>query len=374
MNRIGVDLGTTNTVVCMDGRVLAIGDDGSCGLPSVVGFLPNGTVALGHDARRRRAIDGPNTIFSSKRIIGCRFSEDQTRAYQERYPFEIVDAGDDQPAFQTRHGLKTPTEIASLLLSKIGQPLQSLTSELEVVITVPTGFSEERRRATVSAAQQAGFEDLYLVDEAQAAALAYQADPDVTGVVAVYDLGGGTFDVSILDCQGLNMRVLAQASEPFLGGDDIDRKIADWVASEVLKQHNWDLSNYSEVDIRLLAECERAKIRLASSSETLVDLSLVDPECPLAGEGLLIRQRALDDLCLDLVRRTFQSCDEALDQAGLRAGDLRAVVLAGGTTHLPMIQQAVEAYFGRTGLIEFEPTEVVAIGAAIAGPDRALST
>jgi molecular chaperone DnaK len=372
MNRMGIDLGTTNTVACMDNRVLAIGDDGSRSLPSVVAFLPNGTTTLGHGARRRRAIDGQNTIFSSKRIIGCRFSEHETNAFRERYPLEVVDAGDDQPAFRTRHGLTTPTEIAAMLLGKIGEPLQPIPSELEVVITVPTGFGEERRRATVRAARQAGFGDLYLVDEAQAVACAYQADPDVTGTIAVYDLGGGTFDVSILECHGTDMRVLAQASELFLGGDDIDRKLADWVAAEALKEHNWDLSNYSEVQIRLLAECERAKIRLASSEETHVDLSLVDPECPLAGEGMPLRRRVLDDLCLDLVRRTFQACDEALTQAGLRAGDLRAVLLAGGTSHMPMIQQAVEAYFGRTGLLEFEPTEVVAIGAAAASAERAL--
>jgi len=371
MRRLGIDLGTTNTVASIEGRVLAIGDDGGTALPSVIAFLPNQAVSLGHAARRRRAIDGANTIFSSKRIIGCRYHERQVQDFNERYPFEVADRGDDRPVFRTRHGDQTPEELAAVLLGHISGRLQSLVEELEVVITVPTGFCRERRAATVEAARLAGFEP-YLVDEAQAAACAYQDDPDVTGTVAVYDLGGGTFDVSILDCSAGRMEVLAQASETFLGGDDIDRRIADWAADEVLKEHNWDLKNYGEVELRLLAECERAKIRLASCNETLIDLAQVDPDCPAAGDGLSIRRRVLDDLCLDLVRRSFASCDDALHQAGLRAGDLRAVILAGGTTHLPMIQRAVEAYFGRAGLVGLEPTEVVAIGAAEAGPDRAL--
>jgi molecular chaperone DnaK len=232
-----------------------------------------------------------------------------------------------------------------------------------VIITVPTGFRDDQQAATLTAARQAGFQNVRLVDEARATACAYRSDPDVSGKVVVYDLGGGTFDVSILDCRDSELRVLSRASDPFLGGDDIDRKIADWVAREVLKKHNWDLKNYSEVEIRLLVECERAKIRLASATETRVDISEVDPECPLASEGLLIRRQVLDHLCQELVQRSFTSCDDALHRAGVHAGEMHAVLLAGGTTHLPLVQQAVEAYFGRTGLMQIEPTEVVALGA-----------
>lgn len=372
MRRLGIDLGTTNTVACVEDRVLAIGDQGATMVPSVVAFLPNKTVSVGSAARRRRAIDGANTIFSSKRIIGCCYHERQTQEFQERYPFPILDRGDDRPVFTTRAGEKTPEEIAAHLLSHIGGRLQGLSSDLEVVITVPTGFGTDRRAATLEAARLAGIPDPYLVDEAQAAACAYHGDPDVTGTVAVYDLGGGTFDVSILDCGASRMKVLAQASQPFLGGDDIDRVIADWVAEETLKAHNWDLRNYGEVEIRLLAECERAKIQLSTTNETEIDLTQVDPDYPGALAGLTIRRHVMDELCLDLVRRSFSSCDDALSQAGLRAGDLRAVLLAGGTTRLPMIQRAVEGYFGRTGLVQFDPTEVVAIGGAAAGRDRAL--
>ncbi len=256
MKRLGIDLGTTNTVACYEQSVLGIGDEHVGSLPSVVAFLPNGTVATGQAARRRRAIDGKNAIFSSKRIIGRGFGDAQTRQFRERYPFEVVDGGDNLPVFVTRAGQHSPTAIASLLLRRIAEPVGDEVQDLEVRITVPTGFREPQRAATLEAAHDAGFVNVQLVDEAEATAHAYQSIQALRGLVAVYDLGGGTFDVSILEATESGVRVLSRASEPFLGGDDIDQKIAEWVTREVLKQHNWDLSNYDEVAIRLLAECE----------------------------------------------------------------------------------------------------------------------
>ena len=366
MSRLGIDLGTTNTVAATEDHTLVIGDDGAEHLPSVVGFLPNGVIQTGATARRRRSIDGANTIFSSKRIIGRRFDHSITRAFRDRYPFEVVDAGDDQPAFQTRAGLHTPTDIAAILLGYIHERAKPLLDGEEVVITVPASFREPEHAATRAAARQAGFLDVRLVDEPSATAWAYHSDPDVDGIVAVYDLGGGTFDVSVVDCSSTIPGLLGSASQPFLGGDDIDREIADWVAQEVLKQHNWDLTNYSEVQVRLLIECERAKIRLSSCHETRIDLAEVDPDCPAAAEGLALRREVMDRLAAKLVQRTFVSCDEALQKAGIRAGDLRAVLLAGGGAHLPVVQQGVEAYFGRAGCADVDPIEVVARGASLA--------
>ena len=366
MSRVGIDLGTTNTVVAVDDHVLRIGEDGANHLPSVVAFLPNGKIQYGATARRRRSIDGANTIFSSKRIIGRRFGHSLTRAFRERYPFDLVDAGDDQPAFQTRAGLHTPADIAASLLGYVHQKAEPLLEDAEVVITVPAAFKEPQREATCAAALRAGFEQVRLVDEPSATAWAYHTDPEVDGIVAVYDLGGGTFDVSILDCSGATPRLLARTSEPYLGGDDIDRKIADWVAREVLKEHNWDLTNCSEVEVRLLTECERAKIRLSSCRETRLDLSEVDPECPAAAAGLLLRREVMDRLTAELVQRTFVSCDGVLGDAGVRAGDLSAVLLAGGSTYLPVVRQGVEAYFGRVGCADVDPLEVVARGASLA--------
>ena len=366
MNQIGIDLGTTNTVACHDSEILGIGDGGVGCLPSVVAFLPNGTVATGQGARRRRAIDGHNTIFSSKRIIGRRFDETQTREFRDRYPFELVDGGHDGPLFETRAGRFSPTQIASILLDRIAEPVADEIRSLRIVIAVPTSFGAAQCEATLEAARSAGFLNMRLVDEAEATAHAYQLTSNTRGLTVVYDLGGGTFEVSVLECTDDSVRVLSRASEPFLGGDDIDQKIAEWVTNEMLKQHNWDLGNYDEVAIRLLAECERAKIRLASAEETRLDLSQVDPECPIASEGLVLRRSVMDSLCMDLVQRTFVSCDAAIADAGVKPGDLSSVLLAGGATHLSVVQAGVEAYFGRPGLVEFEPTSVVAQGASLA--------
>ncbi len=366
MSRIGIDLGTTNTVAALDDHVLEIGEEGASCVPSAVAFLPNGRVQVGSAARRRRSIDGANTVYSSKRIIGRRFDEAITRAFAERYPFDLVDSGGGRPAFRTRAGLHTPTEIATILLDALRQRMGDLPDIADVVITVPTAFNEAQRDATLEAAASAGFAQVRLIDEPSATTFAYRNDPDVDGTVVVYDLGGGTFDISVVDCSGTMPRVLARSSDPYLGGDDIDHVIADWVANEVLKDHNWDLNNYSEVAIRLVAECERAKIRLSREEETRVDLTEVDPECPIAAEGLVVRRGVMDRLASDLVRRTFVTCDGVLHDAGVRPGDVRAVLLAGGSTHLPIVRQGVEAYFGRGGRSDVEPTAVVARGASLA--------
>lgn len=368
MRRIGIDLGTTNTVACVEQRVLGIDKHGECGLPSVVAFLPNGSVATGRSAARRRSIDQANTIFSSKRLIGRLYSEREARLFRERYPVEVVDAGGDRPAFKTRAGLHSPTDIAAILLDRIAERLEGVDEDLEVVLTVPTGFNERQRDETVTAALHAGLRGLCLLDEAMATAYAYLDDPDLRGPVAVYDLGGGTLDVAILDCGTRSPEVIGMASDLFLGGNDIDRKLADWATLEVIKHHNWDLASCWEVSARLLAECEAAKIRLATSDETRIDLAQVDPDCPITQEGLVLRRSTLDGLCLDLVQRALLACDEAVNAAGLRAGDVSAVLLAGGSTHLPVIRDSVEHYFGRTACMDHEPTEVVALGACNSPP------
>ncbi len=366
MKRVGIDLGTTNTVAAIGDHVLSIGHEGADSLPSVVAFLPSGSTLTGTLARRRRSIDGVNTIYSSKRIIGRSFEHSITKAFRERYPFDLVDRGDLVPAFNTRAGLYTPTDIAALLLGEVHNRVAPVLDEVDVVLTVPWGFTEAQSAATLAAAQQAGFDGVRLVDEPTAVAWAYHMDPDVSGLVAVYDLGGGTFDVSIVDCGGSTPRLLAGASEPFLGGDDIDHQIADWVAKEVLKSHNWELTNYSEVKIRLLAECERAKIRLSTENETYIELAEVDPECPLAAEGLPIQRSVLERLAYQLVQRTFITCDDVLRNAGVQSGDLRAVLMAGGSSKLSVVREGVESYFGRIPCAELDPVQVVARGASLA--------
>jgi molecular chaperone DnaK len=367
MPLLGIDLGTTNTVVTVDRQLGNISDSGRTTLPSVVAFLPNGTTSVGELARRRRSIDCPNTIYSSKRIIGRRFDDGQTRNFIERYPFEFVEKRGGAPAFRTRAGDFTPTEIASRILETAVARVELDPKVCETVVTVPASFGEAQRQASADAAAIAGLGYPRLVDEPSATALAYLHAGHPCRRALVYDLGGGTFDCAILDCSNGMPRMLAHTSDLQLGGDDIDHELAQWVARIVLEKHNWDLTNYSETFDRLLVRCEEAKIAMSVAAEAPVNLSQVDPECPVEDGTVVLTQSILNKMCQDIVRRSFIACDDVLRGAGLAPPDIDAVFLAGGTTLLPVIQEGVQAYFGHAGFIEFDPTEVVALGAGLAG-------
>jgi len=367
MALLGIDLGTTNTVVSVDREIRKITDSGRAVLPSVVAFLPNSSVFIGEVARRRRSIDCYNTIYSSKRIIGRRFGDGPTRNFIERYPFEVVETRAGMPAFHTRAGDFTPTQIATYILEDVLRRTELDPTGCETVVTVPASFSDAQRQASADAAAAAGLGYPRLIDEPSATALAYLHADHPCRRALVYDLGGGTFDCAVLDCSNGMPRMLSHASDLQLGGDDIDYTLAQWVARLVLEKHNWDLTNYSETFDRLLVQCEEAKISMSVSAEAPVYLSQVDPECPVEDGVVVLTQNILKDVCQDIVRRSFIACDDVLRAANLAAGDIDAVFLAGGTSLLPVIQEGVEAYFGRAGLIEFDPTEVVALGAGLAG-------
>lgn len=370
MQTLGIDLGTSNTVAAIENHVFEISDDGRTTLPSVVAFLPTGCVRVGATARRRRAIDGENTIYSAKRIIGRDWDEDETTSFRERYPFHLVEDAGGTPLFVTRAGRHSASQIAGLVLMEVLKRVRSLPGEFAVQITVPAAFRNAQREATTEAAGLAGLRQVELLDEPTATAYAYLTLPRSTERAVVYDLGGGTFDCAVIDCTGATPQTIAHVSDLCLGGDDIDWKLAGWVANFVLEKYNWDLTNYSETFERLLARCEEAKIRLSHQHEAVVPLSQVDPECPVAaGDGVTVTRRLLDELCTDLMRRSFVICDEVLRAAELSPSDIDSVFLAGGTTLLPMIQEGVRAYFGRPGLLEFDPTEVVARGACLARHD-----
>ena len=371
MPLLGIDLGTTNTVVSVDQQIRSLTDDGGRIMPSVVAFLPNGSRSVGRAARRRRAIDCPNTIYSSKRIMGRRMDDEVTQDFIERYPFEMVVKNHDLPAFRTRGGDFTAIEVASAILDEVLEQTMLHPTSCETVITVPASFSDEQRRATADAAAAVGLGYPRLVDEASATALAYlHAEHHIQGNLGrafVYDLGGGTFDCAVIDCSNGMPRLLAHTSDLQLGGDDIDHELARWVAGLVLEKHNWDLANYSETYDRLLAHCEEAKMALATMEEAPILLSQVDPECPVDDGSIILTQHKLSEVCQDLVRRSFIACDDVLRSAEVTVRDVDAVFMAGGTTLLPMIRENVEAYFGRPGLIAFDPKEVVAVGAGLAG-------
>ena len=365
MQVLGIDLGTTNTAAAIGSHVFPMCGDGRHVLPSVVAFLPNGHTQTGMPARRRRAIDSENTLFSSKRIIGRRWSDSDTQSFRALYPFRLVEDGEGLPVFETRAGSYSPTEIAGILLSAVLERTRSIPDEFEVNITVPGAFDSSQRTATAEAAALAGLRHARLIDECLATAQAYLSLPRSTQRAVVFDLGGGTFDCAVIDCSSGSPRLVSHAGDALLGGDDIDQRLAAWVAQYVVEKCGWDLTNYSEVYDRLLVHCEDAKILLSHREEAVVQLSQVDPDCPAADEGVIVRRSLLDELCRELVGRTFVTCDAALHAARVGPRDIDTVFLAGGTTHLPVIQDSVEAYFGRRGLMEFEPTEVVALGASL---------
>jgi molecular chaperone DnaK len=368
MRTIGIDLGTTNTVAAIEGVTVqhASGLESSAILPSVVAFPPSGAVLAGATARKRRAIDPKNTIYSAKRIIGQRWLSYPATQFRKSYPFDLVETDGGSCAFKTRAGVFTPVEIGAKLIEKVFAARPTLRSSVAATVAVPAAFDPGAREATRKAAEKAGLARVSVVEEPVATAMAYiTAHNERLRYAAVYDLGGGTFDLAVIDCGSKPARVIRHAGDSYLGGDDIDRALAAWVADHLLQRHGWDLSADPEVFDRLVIQCERAKIDLCSAQETTLDLSQVDPAAPPGTESLPLGRGVLATLARPLVSRTFLLCDQVLREAGLQASQIDAVYLAGGTTLMPLVREGVASYFGSLPRCEFDPMEVVAIGASL---------
>ena len=366
MHRIGIDLGTTNTVAARGGRACPVAEDDRVTLPSVVAFLPNGRLQVGELARRRRAIDGSNTVFSSKRIIGRRFDSHETRNFRDRYPLQLEEIDGGWPAFRTRAGLITPGEVAMHVLDELINRTGIDAKSAPVTVCVPASFSLPQRQATADAAGNAGLGAVTLLEEPLATAHAYIACGTRCERAFVYDLGGGTFDCAVVDCTSGAAVLRAHTSDLTLGGDDVDHRLAGWVRHSVIEKHNWDLASYSEVYDRVLSECELAKIALSTEERAEFLLGQVDPECPAPDEPIVLTRKLLDVQCRELLQRSFSACDAVLRQAKMKPADVDVVLLAGGSTLLPVVQDGVAAYFDQRGAMGMDPTEVVAIGASIA--------
>ncbi|HEX2676313.1 MAG TPA: Hsp70 family protein [Polyangiales bacterium] len=374
MYTIGLDLGTTNTVAAANAGVLPLhfGDQVVPVLPSVVAYLPNGEVMVGLPARERRAFDVKNTIFSAKRVLGETWHSYSAREFRTHYPFDLVATANDEVGFRTRAGVVTPVDVAAEIARALSRHAGLSPQEISACVSVPASFGVPQRAATVSALRHAGFAAVRCIAEPVATALAYLDRNDVH-YGCVYDLGGGTFDLAIVDCSREPVRVVTHGGDPYLGGDDLDQRIAHWAAEVVLRKHGWDLQSDREVFTRLTLEAERAKVRLTKNQVTTLDLEGVDPAAPADLQPIQLDRKAVWNLSAELISRTFAICDEVLGSASLTVRDIQAVFLAGGATLVPGVREAVAEYFGKKLRYELDPMHVVSIGASIAAARPRLS-
>jgi molecular chaperone DnaK len=375
MYTVGIDLGTTNTVAASHAGILPlrVGEARETLLPSVVAYLPNGEISVGASARARRALDPRNTIHSAKRVMGASWNSHEAREFATHYAFDLERMPDQTVGFRTRGGIVTPQDVAEQVLLAVCQHAAIEPSEISAVVSVPAAFGPQQQAATLDAMRSAGFARVSCIAEPVATAIAYLDRQDIR-YGFVYDLGGGTFDVAVLDCTREPLRILAHGGDSYLGGDDIDLTLANYAADLVLRGYGWDLRSDHEVFARLVFESEAAKLRLASSETAVIELAHIDPAAPAALTGVPIDRSAVLQLSSSLIRRTFGICDEVLSQAGLGAKDIQAVFLAGGSTMLPGVRDTVAQYFGRKLRYELDPMHVVALGASIVAARSGLSS
>ena len=369
---IGIDLGTTNSCVSvMEGNepVVIPNSEGRRTTPSIVAFLDNGERKVGDPAKRQAITNPKNTISSIKRFMGETF--DQILKEKERFPFEVVKGENNTPRVKIGDRLYTPQEISALVLQKMKKTAEDyLGYEVsEAVITVPAYFNDSQRQATKEAGEIAGLKVLRIINEPTAASLAYGLDKKGKDEkIAVFDLGGGTFDISILELGDGVFEVKSTNGDTHLGGDDFDQKIIDWLADEFKKDEGIDLRRDPMALQRLKESAEKAKIELSSSAQTEINLPYIMPVDGIPKHLVKTLTRAkFEQLCDDLIQRTLGPCKKALADSGLKSEQIDEVILVGGSTRIPAIQQLVEKFFGKTPHKGVNPDEVVAIGAAIQG-------
>jgi molecular chaperone DnaK len=369
---IGIDLGTTNSCVSVieggEPTVIA-NDEGRRTTPSIVGFMDNGERKVGDPAKRQAITNPKRTIYSIKRFMGRRFGE--VAEEMKRVPYKVVRGDNDTVKVDIDGRNYTPQEVSAMILQKMKKTAEDFLGHevTEAVITVPAYFNDSQRQATKEAGEIAGLSVKRIINEPTAAALAYGLDKKhKDSTIAVYDLGGGTFDISILDLGDGVFEVKSTNGDTHLGGDDFDGVVIDWLAEEFKKQENIDLRKDPMALQRLKDAAERAKIELSSSSETSVTLPYVTAVDGVPKHLDVKLSRAKFEQLVDhLVQRSIKPCEQALKDAGLTKNDIDEVILVGGSTRIPRIQQAVEDFFGKKPNKSVNPDEVVAVGAAIQG-------
>lgn len=369
---IGIDLGTTNSCVAiMDGSQPKVieNSEGARTTPSIVGFT-EGERLVGQPAKRQAVTNPTNTVFAVKRLIGRRIGDEAVEKDKKLVPYSIVDSGNGDAWVEVRDEKYSPSQISAMILQKMKETAESYLGEpvTQAVITVPAYFNDAQRQATKDAGKIAGLEVLRIINEPTAAALAYGLDKKETKTIAVYDLGGGTFDITILEIDDGLFEVKSTNGDTFLGGEDFDMRIVSYLADEFKKEHGVDLTKDKMALQRLKEAAEKAKIELSSSSQTEINQPFIsmdkDSGTPLHMVMKLTRAK-LESLVGDLIKRTMKPVQDALKDAGVSKGDIDEVVLVGGMTRMPKVIEEVTAFFGKEPHKGVNPDEVVALGAAI---------
>ena len=368
---IGIDLGTTNSCVAvMEGAKPKVVEnaEGARTTPSIVAFAKDGERLVGQPAKRQAVTNPDNTVFAVKRLIGRRFDDPMTKKDMELVPYEIVKGSNGDAWVKAGGKDYSPSQISAFILQKMKETAESYLGETvtQAVITVPAYFNDAQRQATKDAGQIAGLEVLRIINEPTAAALAYGLDKQDGKTIAVYDLGGGTFDISILEIGDGVFEVKSTNGDTFLGGEDFDAKVVEYLADGFKKDEGIDLRGDRLALQRLKEAAEKAKIELSSAQTTEVNLPFITAD--QTGPKHLVKtitRADLERLVEDLIKRTLEPCKKALADAGMKAGDIADVVLVGGMTRMPRVRQVVQDFFGKEPHTGVNPDEVVAMGAAI---------
>ncbi|VVT31512.1 molecular chaperone DnaK [Rhizobium sp. EC-SD404] len=368
---IGIDLGTTNSCVAvMDGKDAKVIEnaEGARTTPSMVAFSDDGERLVGQPAKRQAVTNPENTLFAIKRLIGRTFQDPTTQKDKDMVPYKIVKADNGDAWVEASGTTYSPSQISAMILQKMKETAESYLGEKveKAVITVPAYFNDAQRQATKDAGKIAGLEVLRIINEPTAAALAYGLDKKDGKTIAVYDLGGGTFDVSILEIGDGVFEVKSTNGDTFLGGEDFDMRLVEYLAAEFKKEQGIDLKNDKLALQRLKEAAEKAKIELSSSSQTEINLPFItaDQSGPKHLTMKLSRAK-FESLVDDLIQRTVAPCRAALKDAGMQAAEIDEVVLVGGMTRMPKVQEVVKSFFGKEPHKGVNPDEVVALGAAI---------
>ncbi|MBN9362312.1 MULTISPECIES: molecular chaperone DnaK [unclassified Devosia] len=368
---IGIDLGTTNSCVAvMDGAAPKVIEnaEGARTTPSMVAFTKDGERLVGQPAKRQAVTNPEGTLFAVKRLIGRRYNDPMVEKDKGLVPFKIVNADNGDAWVEVESKKYSPSEVSAMILTKMKETAESYLGEsvTQAVITVPAYFNDSQRQATKDAGKIAGLEVLRIINEPTAAALAYGLDKKNTGTIAVYDLGGGTFDISVLEIGDGVFEVKSTNGDTFLGGEDFDMRLVDYLAAEFKKDQGIDLRSDKLALQRLKEAAEKAKIELSSSTQTEINLPFITADASGPKHlTLKLTRSKLESLVDDLIQKTVDPCRQALKDAGVSAAQIDEVVLVGGMSRMPKVQEVVKQLFGKEPHKGVNPDEVVAMGAAI---------